>query len=129
MILPECGNTSCAACQYSELTERNECVALERCLYENGYCPFYTDCDTADKSKKAARERAERYGLLAPDGTYRQQRFIHSRREEDKNGIPCIVTRPDICEWLMDLVAKDAIPMWILERYNAAHPERAGGMA
>jgi len=122
MIVPECGNTSCAACQYSELTERNECVALEKCLYENGYCPFYVDCDTAEKAKAESRERAERYGLIASDGTYRQQRFVRARREEDKNGIPCVVTRPDIGAWLEDLAQKGAIPMDIFTRYAAAHP-------
>ena len=123
MALPECGNKSCAACQYSPLTERNECVALEKCLLTENYCPFYRAREEAEQARAESRQRAERFGLIASDGTYRQQRFVRARRELDKHGIPCVVTRPEIGAWLEDLVAKGSVPVTVLERYTAANPE------
>lgn len=120
---PMCGNTSCAACKFNDLTERNECIALDQCLLSNNHCPFFTDTVSAEKSRESARKRAEKYGSLANDGTYRQQRFVRTRREEDKNGIPFIITRPDIPAWLEDLAQSGRIPMDVFSRYAAAHSD------
>lgn len=120
---PRCDNKDCAACQFNDMLKTHECVALDKCLLENGYCPFFRDHVTAYAEKENARKRAESYGLLATDGTYRQQRFIHAKRVPDRHGIPQIVVEADIQKWLEDLAWKKTIPMDVYSRYMAANPE------
>lgn len=121
MSQPMCGEKSCAACRFSSLTEMYECIALETCMMDTGHCPFYKENSKADADNEAARIRVEKLGILAADGTYKQQRFVRARREEDKNGIPCVVTRPDIASWLEDLAHRGSIPMDVFNNYTSTH--------
>ena len=120
--LPYCMNTSCANCREDEGFETSRCNALDKCLYKagSGYCPFFKRKDRAKPERDAANARAERLGLLAPDGTYKQQRFVNAKRVNGSDGAVRIDIVPNIPAWLEDLAERGAIPKELVTKYNAS---------
>lgn len=120
--LPYCMNTGCANCRIDEGFENGRCNALDKCLYKagSGYCPFFKRKDHAKPERDAANARAERLGLLAPDGTYKQQRFVSARRVTDEDGTERVDIIPNIPAWLADLADRGSIPYELVTKYNAS---------
>ena len=122
MSYPVCTNTECASCKHNELNGRNECIALDACLMDMRECPFFKTSIQAEADKEAARIRVEPMRILAKDGTYKQQRFVHAKRIEDDNGNISVVYQPNIYAWLEDLVLRGTVPQDVLTKYMAANP-------
>lgn len=116
MKLPECNQKKCANCNYSSAVESWVCVALEKSLLNNGYCPFFKDTMQASNDRKAAAERADQKGIYV-NGKYPGPRFT----KRIKNAEGETETVADIDRWMENLVEEGIIPQGRLDAYRMAN--------
>ena len=113
-----CAIKDCACNKEIEgFSTRGECVALEECLWVDGFCPFYKTREQAASDRAVEFQRARDAGYMGHGGLYTGPVFIKASRTPDGR----TVTRPDIAGWLQNLATRRIIPQEMVDKYATTH--------